>query len=210
MADDHPVVRRGLRQMIEMESDMHVAVEASSAKELLEKLEKQPCDAAILDIELPDRNGLDLLQSLRERNPGLPAIVLSVYPPSQFAARAIRSGASAYLTKETATEELIKAIRMVVQGRRYLTAETAEAIAAAIQTDEVETPEASLSARERQVLELYASGRTITEIAELTQLSVRTVSTYKSRVLEKLRLSSNAELIAFALRQKAKTGDEIP
>ncbi len=201
IADDHPVVRRGLAQLVTAEPDMELGGECGTAAEVLAQVRQSRCSVLILDVALPDGNGIELLSTLKELTPALPVLILSIYPPEQFAARAIRAGAAGYLTKESATEELIKAIRMVFGGRRYLTQETAEALASAVQSQASKEPTIDvLSARELQVLKLYASGRTVTEISESMQISVRTVSTYKTRILEKLNLSSNADLIAWAIR----------
>ena len=201
VADDHPIVRRGIAQMISAEPDMVLALECSNAAGLLAGIQNACCNVVILDISLPDGNGIDLVGVLRERLPNLPVLILSIYPPEQFAARAIRAGAAGYLTKESATEDLIRAIRTVVNGRRYLTPETAEALASVVQLGATpETPDEVLSPRERHVVGLYAAGKTVTEIADTMQISVRTVSTYKTRVMDKLSLASNADLIAWALR----------
>lgn len=186
--------------MISAEPDMELALECSTAAELLAGIGQAGCNIVILDVALPDGNGIDLLGILRETMPNMPVLILSIYPPEQFAARAIRAGAHGYLTKESATEELILAIRTVVAGKRYLTPETAEALASAVQSATATTPpDELLSPRERQVVGLYAAGKTVTEISESMRLSVRTVSTYKTRVMEKLNLTSNADLIAWAL-----------
>ena len=202
VADDHPVVRRGIAQMISAEPDMLLVLECSTAADLLARVGQAACNVVIVDINLPDGNGIDLVGLLREQLPNLPVLILSIYPAEQFAARAIRAGAAGYLTKESATEDLIQAVRTVVSGRRYLTPETAEALASAVQlgSPSSESPDEILSPRERHVVALYAAGRTVTDIADSMQISVRTVSTYKTRVMEKLNLSSNADLIAWALR----------
>jgi len=201
IADDHPVVRRGLAQMVKAEADMELAGECSTAAEVMDSVISSRCDVLILDVALPDGNGIELLAALKERRPSLPVLILSIYPPEQFAARAVRAGASGYLTKESATEELIQAIRTVHTGRRYLTQETADALAEAVRSQPAVEPGIELlSMREREVLKRYASGRTVTEISDEMQVSVRTVSTYKTRILEKLNLNSNADLIAWAIR----------
>lgn len=200
IADDHPIVRRGLLDMIALEPDMKPVVEAATAKELLEGLAQHRCDVAIVDIQMPDRSGLEVLEDIWRMQPAIRVLVLSVYPASQFAARAIRAGASGYLTKESAPEELVRAIRTTAAGRRHINPAAAEALASAVQTEGRPSAEDALSPREIQVLRLYASGKTVSEIAFSLGLSLRTVSTYKSRVLEKLGLSNNADLIAYAIR----------
>ena len=186
--------------MIALEPDMKPVVEAANAKELLAGLSQQPCDVLIVDIEMPDRSGLDVLQDVWRQQPAIRVLVLSVYPPSQFAARAIRAGVSGYLTKESAPEELVQAIRTAAAGRRHINPAVADALALAVQTEGNPSAEDVLSPREMQVLRLYASGKTVSEIAYSIGLSIRTVSTYKSRVLEKLQIANNADLIAYAIR----------
>ena len=207
IVDDHPIIRRGVRQIIDMEEDLAVTVEASNPSDLLLALGTQPCDVLLLDISLGERNGLEIMADIRILQPKIQVIALSVYPPAQFAAAAFRAGASAYLTKESAPEELVKAIRTVRAGRRYVNSAAGDALAEAIHAGQPD-PLQLLSPRELEVLRLYCSGRTVTEISNDTGLNVRTVSTYKSRILGKLKLSTNADLIAYAVRHNLIGGSK--
>lgn len=200
IADHHPIVRRGLDHIFKLEGDMALVVEAQTGDGLLQRLDQRRCEVVVLEIGLPDASGIDLLTELRARWPGLPVVVFSVCPAARFAAAAIRAGASAYLGKEAPTEELVWAVRQALAGRRYITPAVAEALAAAVQAESARAGESALSPRERQVLALYSRGKTMTEIAETTGLSVRTVSTYKTRILGKLSLRTNTELLAYAIR----------
>jgi two-component system invasion response regulator UvrY len=198
IADDHAIVRRGLKQIIVEEPDMIVAGEAQSATEALELARHCESDVIILDISLPGRSGLDVLKELRHAYPKLPVLILTMHPEEQFAVRAFKAGAAGYLTKESAPEELIQALRKVAGGGRYVSPALAERLALRVANHE-QPPHEILSDREYQVLHFIAIGKTVSEIAKQLSLSVKTISTYRSRVLEKMHLKNNAELMRYAV-----------
>ena len=200
LVDDHAIVRAGLKRLLEDEFRGVVIDEASSASEAEEKLAGGAPDIVLLDISMPGRSGLDLLPGIRTTAPAARVIVLSSFADPQFAVRAIRDGASAYLTKERAPRELIEAIRTVSSGRRFIGAELAEQLAALLASEHGANPHEALSSREFEVFRLIASARSVSEIAAELGLSVKTVSTYRARILEKMGMSSNAELMQYALR----------
>ncbi len=198
IVDDHAVVRRGLQQIIAEESDYWESAEAGNATQAMHLIRQKPWDAIVLDLTMPDKNGLDLLTEIKSDFPALPCLMLSMHPEDQFAMRALKLGASGYLTKETAPEELLNALRKVVEGGRYVSQTLAERLAFP-ENHERPRPEL-LSERELQVLKGIALGRTVSEIAETLDLSVKTVSTYRARILSKMRLRNNAELTHYAIQ----------
>ncbi len=200
IADDHALVRRGIREVLEEGGDIRVTGEASHAGEVLALLEKVPCDVVVLDINLPGRSGLDVLEDLRRERPGLPVLILTVYSEEQYALRALKSGAAGYLTKEAVPERLVEAVRKVVAGGRYITPTLAERLASMVRGGFEGAPHDLLSEREFHVFRLLSAGKSVSEIAEAMKLSVKTVSTYRARALEKLGLKSNAELTQYAVR----------
>ena len=201
IADDHALVRRGIREVLEECGDIRVTGEASHAGEVLGLLEKKvPCDVLVLDINLPGRSGLDLLEDLRRDRPRLPVLILTVYSEEQYALRALKSGAAGYLTKEAVPDRLVEAVRKVVGGGRYITPTLAERLAAMVRGGFEGAPHDLLSEREFHVVRLLSAGKSVSEIAEAMTLSVKTVSTYRARALEKLGLKSNAELTQYAIR----------
>lgn len=200
LVDDHAIVRSGLRRILEDAFPGTWVGEAGLAEEALDLLRKEPWDLLVLDISLPGRSGLDLLPEARALLPRLPIIVLSMYGEQQFAVRALKAGASAYLTKEHAADELILAIRTVLAGRRYIGESLAEKLAAHVALDHDRVPHERLSAREFEVFRRIGSAKGITEIAEELGLSVKTVSTYRTRILDKMGLASNAEVMQYAIR----------
>lgn len=199
IADDHPIVRGGLKQMIAGESDMELIGEARNAAELLELFGNCSCDVLVLDISMPGRSGLDVLKELKSKQPHLAVLVLTIYAEDQYAIRAFRAGAAGYVTKDHAPAELIKAIRHVAAGGKYVTPALAERMAGLLGRDEATLPHESLSDREYEVLLKIASGRTVSQIADELFLSPNTVSTYRARLLEKLSLRTTAELIHYAV-----------
>jgi two-component system invasion response regulator UvrY len=199
VADDHAVVRRGLRQILEAEG-MSVPVEGGTAEEVLSHIEERTTDVLVLDLSLPGSNGLDLLKEAKRRRPDLPVLILTVHSEDQYAVRALRAGASGYLTKDMAPEQLVEAIRKVYRGGRYVTAGLAERLVMHLHEDPEKAPHEALSNREFEVLRLIASGRTVSEAAEAMGLSVKTVSTYRTRILEKMSMKTNAELTHYAIR----------
>jgi DNA-binding NarL/FixJ family response regulator len=202
VADDHAVVRSGIRHVIQETGDIVVADEAASGAEVLEKAAKGAFEVILLDISMPGRGGLDVLKELRLRNTGAAVLVLSIYPEEQYAVRALRSGAAGYLTKESAPEELIAAIRKVASGGKYVSAAMAERLATTLATPASGLLHEQLSDREYQIMCMMASGKTQTQIAEELSLSVKTIGTYRARILAKTGLRSNAEITRYALENK--------
>jgi DNA-binding NarL/FixJ family response regulator len=202
IADDHAIVRRGLKQILAEESGMTVAGEAQNAQEVLDLVRKQKWHVVVLDIAMPGRGGLEVLKEIKQEQAQLPVLILSMHPEDQYAIRALKAGAAGYLTKESAPEELVKAIRKVLAGGKYVSASLAEKLALALETDTKKLPHEALSDREYQVLCLIASGKTVGEIAEELSLSVKTISTYRARILEKMNLKSNAALTHYAVQQR--------
>ena len=200
LADDHAVVRQGLKQILGDTPEMVVAGEATTGQEVLDKVRAEPWDVVVLDISMPDRSGLDVLKQLRSERPKLPVLVLSMHSEDQYAMRVLKAGASGYLTKDSAPDELVKAIRKVVSGGRYVSSFLAEKLAFEIGADSSRLPHETLSDREFQVLRLIAAGKSVTEIAAELYLSVKTVSTYRARMLEKMSLGTNAELMHYAMQ----------
>jgi DNA-binding NarL/FixJ family response regulator len=201
VADDHAVVRRGLRQILAETADIVVGAEASSRTEVLDAVRRRRFDAVVLDLHLKGDSGLELLADLRRELPQLPVLVLTMYPEEQYAVRAVRAGAAGFLTKESAPERLIEAVRKVASGGRYVSAELAEKLAAIVAGGATGALHESLSNREFQILKLVASGRTVSEIAEQLSLSVKTVSTHRARILVKMQMRTNAELTHYAVKQ---------
>jgi DNA-binding NarL/FixJ family response regulator len=202
VADDHAIVRRGLRQVVAEAGDIAVTGEAATAAEVREKVGERKWDCVVLDLSLPGGNGLDLLAEVKRSRPDLPVLILTVHSEDQYAIRALRAGAAGYLTKESAPELLVEAVRKVVRGGRYLTPSVAERLAFNLGPEDGRAPHEQLSDREFQVLGLLASGKTVSQIADELGLSVKTVSTYRGRILEKMGLKTNAELTRYALQNK--------
>ncbi len=202
IADDHAVVRQGLKQILGDTPTMLVAGEATNGQEVLAKVRAETWDVVVLDISMPDRNGLDVLKELKAERPKLPVLMLSMYPEDQYAMRALKAGASGYLAKDSAADELVRAIQRVVAGGRYVSPHLAEKLAFEIGADSSKLPHETLSDREFQVLRLIAAGKSAKDIAAELSLSVKTVSTYRARLLEKMGLGSNAELIHYAIQNR--------
>ncbi|MFZ0612902.1 MAG: response regulator transcription factor [Desulfobacterales bacterium] len=202
MADDHPIVRAGLKQIMAEASDLVVAAEAGNGRDLLTLVRREPYDVILLDISMPGMDGLDVLKQLKSELPTIPVIILTVHPEAQYALRVLKAGASGYLTKESVPSELIQAIRKVHRGGKYITPSLAEKIAFALGGEPAKLPHETLSDREFQVLSQIASGRTVTQIADELALSVKTISTYRTRILEKMQLKTNAELTHYAIQNK--------
>jgi len=202
VADDHAIVREGLKQIVADTSDIAVVDEASTGQEVVDKVLRNDYDLILLDITMPDRNGLDILKELKCQRPEMRVLVLSVHPEEQYAIRVLMAGASGYLTKESAPEELLAAIRKVSRGGKYVSSFLAEKMAIDLET-RVKIPlHQTLSDREHQVLCMLGLGKTVKEIAKELSLSIKTVSTYRSRVLQKMQMSNNAELIRYALENR--------
>ncbi len=200
LADDHAMFRSGLRRILEAELPGASVGEVATTAELLEKVGQEAWDVLLLDISMAGQNSLNVLPTVRERHPRLPVVVLSMYGDRQFVIQALRAGASAYLTKERAPEELLRAIRSVLAGRRYVGDDLAVQLADHLAGGGTASPHESLSPRELEIFLLLAAARSVSEIAAQLELSVKTVSTYRSRILEKMALRSNAELMQYAVR----------
>jgi two-component system invasion response regulator UvrY len=200
IADDHPIVREGLKQIIADSQHFTVSDEAGDGPELLDKVRKEDFDVIILDLKMPGMDGLDVLKQLKIEKPRIPVIILTVHPEAQYAFRILRAGASGYLTKESVSAELITAIRKVQRGGKYISPNLAEKIAFALDADSEKMLHETLSDREYQVMYMIASGKTVTEIAEEINLSVKTISTYRARILEKMNMKTNAELTRYAFQ----------
>ena len=201
VGDDHAIVREGLKQIVAETSDMVVAGVAANGQQVLDQVKENDWDLVLLDIAMPGRGGLDILKQLRSERPRLPVLMLSIYPEEQYAVRALKAGASGYLTKESAPEELIAAIRKVSQGKKYVSSSLAEKLAVYLETDTEKQVHEMLSDREYQVMLMIASGKTVKIIADELSLSVKTISTYRARTLEKMGMKNNAELTYYAVKQ---------
>ena len=200
VADDHSVVRQGLKQIIADSPDMEIVGEAATSQEALELVRSGSFDLIILDISMPGQNGLEILRELKSESPALKVIILSMYPEEQYAIRSLRDGASAYLTKGSQPEELILAIKTVASGKRYITPSVADRLATYIEDNSKRPPHETLSDREMEILMLIGSGKQVSDIAEELNLSIKTVSTYRSRILLKMNMETNAQLIRYSLQ----------
>ena len=199
IADDHNLIREGFKKLIEREADIALAGEAENSAALFSLLGKTPFDVLILDISLPDKDGLDILKELKPVYPECKVLVLSMHPEDRYAVRALQNGASGYITKEQAPDELVKAIRKVYAGGHYVSATLAEQLASSFDQGTAASPHKRLSDREFQILLLIGGGKSINEIAETLSLSVNTVNTYRRRIFEKMDLHSNVELVQYVM-----------
>ncbi len=201
IADDHAVVRRGVKQILEEEPGLKVLGQATNGYEVIQKIQEKNWDILILDITLPDRNGLDVLKEVKSLRPDLPVLILSIHPEEEFAIRALKLKASGYVAKGSVPEELVLATKMILKGHKYISPSLTEKIASYLELDnDIEKSlHERLSKREKEVLIMIASGKSITDIAEAIYLSVKTVSTYRKRILEKLNLKTTAGLIRYAI-----------
>ncbi len=202
IADDHPIVRHGLRQLIAKTTDMVVVDEASDGWEVISKVGASDCDVVLLDISMPGLNGLDIIRQLKKESPRLPILILSMHSEEQYAVRAFRAGASGYLTKQSAPDELLAAIRKVSIGGKYVSSSLAEKLASDLAIGTEQSPHKTLSNREYQVMLMIAAGKTVAEIAEELSLSIQTISTYRSRILQKMQMKNNVELANYAVRNQ--------
>lgn len=200
IADDHAIIREGLKQIIARTVDMEVAGEAANGQEALRKVRENDYDLVILDISMPGRSGLDVLAEIKTLKPKLPVLILSMYPEEQYAMRALRSGASGYVTKGSPPQELIEALEKVSMGRKYVSPSFAEVLADSLDHPEPKEPHLKLSNREYQVLCMIASGKPVSIIAEELSLSVKTVSTYRTLILRKMNMKNNAEITRYAIQ----------
>jgi DNA-binding NarL/FixJ family response regulator len=203
IADDHSVVRRGIKEILSASNNFNIVGEATSGEELLELLSKQVCEVVIMDISMPGRSGLDVLNDIKKFYPSVRCLVLSVHPEEKYGLRVIKSGADGYLTKESAPEELIKALDKINEGGKYLSPGLTDKIVDEITRDQTTAPlHSKLSDREYEIFLLLAEGKPVSEIASKFFLSVHTVSTYRGRILEKMNMKTNADLTYYAVKNK--------
>ena len=201
IVDDHPLIREGIKQILANEPDMVLAGEANSASEMMEKIKKEKYDLVLLDINLPDSNGLELIKTLKGEY-SLPVLVLSMHKEEEYAIRTLRAGAAGYIIKETAPMQLVAALKKVAAGGRHISPSLAEKLASCIEEGFNETPHETLSDRELQILLMIGAGKTPTEIAKTLCLSIKTISTYRARILEKMRMENNSQLMHYVLANK--------
>lgn len=201
ITDDHPVVRRGIRQILDDDERISLINEAGNGKELMDAIGKQAYDVILLDISLPGRSGLDLIGQVKKTQPSAAVLILTIHSEEMYAIKAMKAGASGYLTKSSAPEELISAIDKVSRGGRYISASLADSLAEKLISDSEKPLHQLLSARELEVLSLFAEGKKVVEIASELSLSPKTISTYRERLLEKLKLKTSAELIRYAIME---------
>ncbi len=202
IADDHAIVRKGLRQLLLEAYPSAVIEEVSDAEGLINKAMIEKWDIVICDLSMPGRSGLDALRQIKQSSPSLPVLIMSMHPEDQYALRVLKAGASGYLSKDSIHDELLNAIRTAMLGKKYITPSIAEKLAEAIDTDSEKPAHELLSDREFDVFKLLASGKSVSEIASQLSLSITTVSTYRSRILEKMNIRSNAEMTRYALEKK--------
>lgn len=202
LADDHAIVRAGLKELLEDTGDIEVAGEATNGQDVMAQIRARDFDVAVLDMTMPGRSGIELIKLVKDEKPKLRILVLTMHSEEQYAVRALKAGASGYLTKEAAADQLVAAIRRIAAGGAYVSPETAERLVLDTGPHAVAAPHTLLSDREFQVLQMIAGGRSVGEIAKRLSLSVKTVSTHKTRILQKMGLSNQAELIRYALEHK--------
>jgi two-component system, NarL family, invasion response regulator UvrY len=202
IADDHTIFREGLKHILAEYPDLVVADEANNGQEVLDKIWKNNYDMVLLDITMPGMTGLEVLKQLKNDKPKLPVLILSMHPEEQYAVRVLRAGASGYLTKESAPDELIVAIRKISQGRKYITSSLAERLASEFEADSEKPLHDILSDREYQVLRMIAAGKTVKHIAKELSLSIKTVSTYRTRIMEKMNMKTNAEVMHYVIKHQ--------
>ena len=205
IADDHPIVRQGLRQIIQDEKDMEVLCEAANSEEVLVKLKEQDIDVLLLDIAMPGKSGLELLIDLKIQYPNLPILVLSALPEEAYARRVIKMGAMGYFHKESAPDLLVPAIRKAISGQNYISSKLADILVSDLSGKDKGSIHEQLSEREFEVLRLIGSGKSVGEIAEVLNLAVTTISTYRARILEKLKLKNNVEIIQYCITKHLLT-----
>jgi len=200
IVDDHTIVRHGLRQVVSESVDIEVAAEAGSSAEAVRLLRENTYDLVLLDISLPDKNGIETLKQIKREKPELPVIMLSMHGEDEFGVRALKAGASGYVHKQSAHDQLVAAIRQVASGRRYISPDLAEELARSIGEPSEKRPHELLSDREFDTLRMLASGKSLTQIAESLSISPKTVSVYRTRLLEKMKLKNNAEIAHYAIK----------
>jgi DNA-binding NarL/FixJ family response regulator len=201
IADDHSIVRKGISQIISETENMEVVFEAENGNQVLEALDNQEVHVVVLDINMPEKNGLETLKEIKEKRPSLPVLILSMYEEDLYAIRVLKAGGSGYLTKASAPKELVQAIEKVANGGKYISPDLAETLALNLERNDEGAPHEKLSDREMQVFLLIGSGKTVSEIAKMLKVSVTTVSTHRSRILEKMDLENNAQLTHYAMKR---------
>ncbi|MDH3286896.1 MAG: response regulator transcription factor [Betaproteobacteria bacterium] len=202
LADDHTIVRAGLKELLSETGDIAVSGEANNGAEALARIREGDYDIAVLDMSMPGRSGIELIRQVKQEKPRLPILVLSMHSEEQYAVRALKAGASGYLTKESAADQLVAAIRRIAAGGAFVTPETAQRLALDVNNAATAAPHTLLSDREFQVLRLIAGGTSVSEIARQLSLSVKTISTHKTRIMRKMQLANQAELIRYAIEHK--------
>ena len=202
IADDHAIIRKGLKQILLEEYPSATIEEVNDAEAVINKTITNEWDILICDLSMPGRSGLDVLQHVKQNLLKLPVLILSIHPEEQYAIRALRAGAAGYLSKDAATDELVKAVQRILQGRKYISSSLAEIMASELDQDTSKPPHELLSDREFHVFKLIADGKSVSEIAEQLSLSITTVSTYRSRILEKMEIKTNADMTRYALENK--------
>jgi DNA-binding NarL/FixJ family response regulator len=206
VADDHAIVREGLKRILEGQEGIEIAGEATNGHEVLERVREGGFDLLLLDLSMPGKSGIDLIRQVKDESPKLRILVLTMHEEDQYAVRAFRAGASGYLTKESATAQLVSAIRRIAEGRLYISANVAEQLALDTRPSGDDKPHKHLSDREFEVFNLLVAGRSVSDIAALLHLSVKTVSTHKTRILQKMSASSVADLVRYAIHNRLATG----
>lgn len=201
IVDDHAIVREGLKQILAEVDDIEVAGEADCSSRALQMARREPWDLVLMDISMPDRSGLETLELLKKEHPGIKVLMLSMHRETQYAVRALKTGAAGYLNKQSAPDQLVDAIRLVASGKKYISAEVAQELASQVSGERDDLPHEGLSNREYQTLCLIASGLPVSAIADQLALSVKTISMYRARLLKKMQLKNNAELTHYAIRQ---------
>ncbi|MEE9190374.1 MAG: response regulator transcription factor [Candidatus Neomarinimicrobiota bacterium] len=199
LADDHPIFRKGLSEILQEAGDIQISGEAANAREIFTMLDTVDCNILILDIKMPGQSGLDILKQLNKTHPNLKILVLSMHPEEQYAIRVLRAGASGYLNKETVPEDIVRAVRRINSGRKFITESIADQLARSLGKDFKKRRFETLSDREYELMCMIATGKTLTTIANDLSLSIKTVSTYRTRLLQKMKMKSNAELTHYAI-----------
>jgi DNA-binding NarL/FixJ family response regulator len=202
IADDHNIVRQGLTLILERSGEMEVVQSCTNGTDAMKWLANNSCDVALIDVAMPGMGGIDLLGHIRKYHQRLPVLILSAYPEDQYAVRLIKAGASGYLNKECAPEEVVAAVHAVLEGRKHISLTVAELLANELSVPEGRLPHETLSNREYQILLLFAAANSVGKIAESLKLSVKTISTYRARILEKMNMNNNAELMSYAIKRK--------
>lgn len=202
IVDDHSIVRQGLKKIVEDCGRIQVVAEAANGIEAIQKVREVDCEVVLLDISMPGKNGIEVLKQIKEEKPKLPVLILSIYPEDQYAVRMIKAGAAGYITKDSAPALVIEAVFRVASGKKYISPEVAEVLADELGISNAGAPHESLSDREFQIFLLIAAAKTTSEIAEDLSLSVKTVSTYRSRILGKMHMRNNAELMQYAIKKQ--------